>query len=54
MKELKLNDDSGENVATKINLRPFNLHRVNPLNLSNVGDFLLELCDVSLPTRPQH
>ena len=36
------NDDAGsENVATKINMRPFKLFRVNldPFNVSNVDDF---------------
>ena len=37
------NDDDGgnENVAEKINFRSFKLNRVylDPLNLSNVGDF---------------
>ena len=36
------NDDVGsENVATKINMRPFKLFRVNldPFNVSNVDDF---------------
>ena len=34
-------DDGSENVAKKINLRPFKLCRVyvDPLNLSNAGDF---------------
>ena len=34
-------DDGSENVAKKINLRPFKLYRVyvDPLNLSNAGDF---------------
>ena len=38
-------EDGSENVAKKMNLRPFKLHRVylDPLNLSNVGRFLLEL-----------
>ena len=35
------NDDSSENVAKKMNLCPFKPYRVylDPLNLSNVGDF---------------
>ena len=38
-------EDGSENVAKKINLRPFKLHCVylDALNLSNVGWFLLEL-----------
>ena len=38
-------DDGSENVAKKINLRSFKLNRVylDPLNMSNVGDFFLEL-----------
>ena len=34
-------DDGSENVAKKMNLRPFKLYRVyvDPLNLSNAGDF---------------
>ena len=56
MKELeqRADDDGSENVATKMNLRPFNLYSVDPFSLSNVGNFLLELCDVSRPTRLQH
>ena len=38
-------DDGSENVAKKINLRSFKRNRVylDPLNMSNVGDFFLEL-----------
>ena len=34
-------DDGSENVAKKTNLRSFKLNRVrlDPLNMSNVGDF---------------
>ena len=48
IRKLKQRGDDGggnENIATKMNLRLFKLYRVylNPLNLSNVGDFFLEL-----------
>ena len=38
-------DDGSENVAQKMYLRPFKLYCVylNSLNLSNVGDFFVEL-----------
>ena len=38
-------DDGSENVAKKMNLRSFKLNRVylDPLNMSNAGDFFLEL-----------
>ena len=37
----KDDDDGTENVAKKMNLRSFKLNRVylNPLNMSNAGDF---------------
>ena len=41
-RELKQRDDDGsENVAEKMNLRPFKLFCVflNPFNLSSIGDF---------------
>ena len=39
-RELKLDDDGCENVAKKMNLRPFkfSLAYLDPLQLSNVGD----------------
>ena len=38
---LSNDDDGGENVAKKMNLRSFKLNRVylDPLNMLNVGDF---------------
>ena len=37
----KDDDDGGENVGKKMNLRSFKLNRVylDPLNMSNAGDF---------------
>ena len=39
------NDDGSKKVDKKMNLRPFKLYCVhlNSLNLSNVGDFFVEL-----------
>ena len=45
IKNLSNDEEGSENVAKKINMRPFKLFRVNldPFNFSNVRRFRLEL-----------